>query len=61
MNSTMPNKQYRWRIYHIKGKPARFLGTVWAEDEQEAIKRAISELEIKDAQTQKRLVALRQG
>jgi hypothetical protein len=61
MNSTMSDKQYRWRIYRIKGKPAQFLGTVWATDEQEAIKKAISELEIKDPQTQKRLVALRQG
>jgi ribosomal 50S subunit-associated protein YjgA (DUF615 family) len=57
----MPKKEYRWRIYHIKGTPAQFLGTVLATDEQEAIKKAIAELEIKDPQTQKRLVALRQG
>jgi hypothetical protein len=57
----MPNKEYRWRIYHIKGTPAQFLGTVSATDEQEAIKKAISELEIRDPHTQKRLVALRQG
>jgi hypothetical protein len=57
----MPNKEYRWRIYHIKGTPAKFLGTVSAADEQAAIKKAIVELEIKDHQTQKRLVALRQG
>jgi hypothetical protein len=53
----MPNKEDRWRIYHIKGTPAQFLGTVSATNEQEAIK----ELEIRDPQTQKRLVALRQG
>jgi hypothetical protein len=57
----MPNKEYRWRIYHIKGTPAQFLGTVSAHDEQETIKKAISEFEIRDPQTQKRLVALRQG
>ena len=57
----MPNKEYRWRIYHIKGTPAQFLGTVSATDEQEAIKLAISELEIGDLQTQMRLVALRQS
>jgi hypothetical protein len=61
MNSTMPKKEYRWRIYHIKGTPAQFLGTASATDEQAAIKRAISELEIKDPQTQKRLITLRQG
>ncbi len=57
----MPSKEYRWRIYHIKGTPAQFLGTVSATNEQEAIKKAISELEIRDRQTQKRLAALRQG
>jgi hypothetical protein len=31
----MPDKEYRWRIYHIKGTPAQFLGTVSAPDEQE--------------------------
>jgi hypothetical protein len=57
----MPKKEYRWRIYHIKETPAKFLGTVSATDEAAAIKRAIVELEIKDPQMQKRLVALRQG
>jgi hypothetical protein len=57
----MPRKQYRWAIYQIKATPAKFLGTVLAAEEEEAVKRAIMELEIKDPQTRKRLVALRQG
>jgi hypothetical protein len=58
----MPLKQdYRWRIYHIKGMPAQFLRTVSARDEGEAIKKAIVELEVKEPQKQKRLIALRQG
>jgi hypothetical protein len=57
----MPKKEYRRAIYHIKGTPAKFLGTVSAADEEGAIKKAIVELEIKDAQTQKRVIALRQG
>ena len=57
----MPKKEYRWAIYHIKGTPAKFLGTVSAADEEGAIKKAFVELEIKDAQTRKRVVALRQG
>jgi hypothetical protein len=23
----MPKKDYRWQIYHIKGTPAKFIGT----------------------------------
>ena len=57
----MLGKQYRWAIYHIKGTPAKFLGTVMASDEEGAIKKAIAELEIRDPQIQKRLTALRQG
>ena len=59
--ASMPKKEYRWAIYHIKGTPAKFLGTVLASDEEGAIRKAIAELEIKDLQTQKRLTALRQG
>ena len=54
-------KDYRWQIYHIKDPPAKFIGTVTAPDEQTALRKAIVELEIKDAQIQKRLVAMRQG
>jgi hypothetical protein len=54
-------KEYRWAIYQIKARPTKFLGTVLAAEEEEAIKRAIVDLEIKDPQTRKRLVALRQG
>ena len=57
----MPKKEYRWAIYHIKGTPAKFLGTVSAADEEGAIKRAFVGLEIKDAQIRKRVIALRQG
>ena len=58
----MPTKKdYRWQTYHIKDTPAKFIGTVTAPDEQTALKKAIVELEIKDAQIQKRLVAMRQG
>jgi hypothetical protein len=56
-----PKKDYRWRIYHITSTPAKFIGTVTAPDEQTAIKTAIVELEIKEPQKQKRLIALRQG
>jgi hypothetical protein len=56
-----PRKDYRWQIYHIKGTPAKFIGTVSAPDEQTAVETAIVELEIKDPQIQKRLVAMRQG
>jgi hypothetical protein len=54
-------KNYRWRIYHIKDTPAKFIGTVTAPDERTALKKAIVELEIEDAQIRKRLVAMRQG
>ncbi len=57
----MRRKEYRWAIYHTKVTPAKFLGTVLAAEEEEAIKRAIVDLEIKDSYTRKRLVALRQG
>ncbi len=57
----MRRKEYRWAIYHTKVTPAKFLGTVLAAEEEEAIKRAIVDLEIKDSYTRTRLVALRQG
>ena len=39
-------KDYRWQIYHIKSTPAKFIGTVTAPDEETALSKAISELEI---------------
>jgi hypothetical protein len=53
--------QKRVPLAHLphQGTAAQFLGTVSATDEQEAIKKGIAELEIKDPKTQKRLVALR--
>jgi hypothetical protein len=57
----MPKKEYRWRTYHPNNTRIEFLGSVSAVGDQEAIKKAIFEPKIKDPQTQKRLVALRQG
>jgi hypothetical protein len=57
----MLEKQYRWAIYRRQSTSAKFLGTVSAADEEEAIQKAIAELEVEDPQTRKRLVALRQG
>ena len=58
---SMSKKEYRWRIYHPNNTRTEFLGTVSAIEEQKAIKKAIVELKINDRQTQRRLVALRQG
>ena len=55
-----PPKDYRWQIYHIKGTPAKFIGTVTAPDEETALKKAISELDI-DPKIRNRIVAMRQG
>jgi hypothetical protein len=59
-SKTMPKKDYRWQIYHIKETPAKFIGTVTALDEERALKKAVSELEI-DPKVRNRIVALRQG
>jgi hypothetical protein len=61
VDASMARDQYRWAIYRRQSISAKFLGTVSATDEEEAIERAIVELEIEDPQTRKRLVALRQG
>jgi hypothetical protein len=53
-------KDYRWQIYHIKSTPAKFIGTVTAPDEETALKKAVSELEI-DPKIRNRIVAMRQG
>ena len=53
-------KDYRWAIYHIKGTPAKFIGTVTAPDEQTALKTAVVELEI-EPKIRNRIVAMRQG
>ena len=53
-------KDYRWRIYHVKDTPAKFIGAVTAPDEETALKRAVSELKI-DLKIRNRIVALRQG
>jgi hypothetical protein len=53
-------KEYRWRIYHVKDMPAKFIGAVTAPDEETALKRAVSELK-NDPKIRNRIVALRQG
>ena len=53
-------KDYRWQIYHIKSMPAKFIGTVTAPDEEAALKKAVSELEI-EPKLRNRVVAMRQG
>ena len=50
-----------WRIYRIRGTPAQFIGSVQAPDEKSALKEAIKEFNITDAEQQKRLIALREG
>jgi hypothetical protein len=37
----MAKKDYRWRIYRLRGTPAEYLGSVYAPDETSAIKQAI--------------------
>jgi hypothetical protein len=55
-----PKKDYRWKIYHIKNTPAKFIGTVTAPDEETALRKAVAELEI-EHNLRNRLVAMRQG
>jgi hypothetical protein len=55
-----PKKDYRWAIYHIKGTPAKYLGAVYAPDEETALKQAVVELEIQP-NLRDRIVAMRQG
>jgi hypothetical protein len=53
-----PSKElHRWRISRIRATPAEFIGYVEAPDEEQAIKEAIKQFEIKGAEKQKRLVA----
>jgi hypothetical protein len=35
-------KDYRLQIYHVKGTPAKFIGTVTAPGEETALKQAVS-------------------
>jgi hypothetical protein len=54
-----PVKDVAWRITRIKSKPATFVGRVYALDAEAAIKKAIVEFKITNAEHQKRLVAQR--
>ena len=59
----MPKKpkapeQYSWHVYHIRGTPAQYLGTVEAPDEAAATKKATEELKV-PPQQRKRLMAVR--
>jgi hypothetical protein len=58
--SMPPKKDYRWSIYHIKWTPAKFIGTVYAPDQETALKYAVKELEI-EPKIRNRIVAMRQG
>jgi hypothetical protein len=51
--------EYSWSIYRIRGTPAAFVGIVEAPDERAALKKAIEEYKITDAEQQKRLIARR--
>jgi hypothetical protein len=48
----------RWRITHLKGTPAKFLGYVEAPDEKSAIEAAVKEFKIAEA-LRDRIVAQR--
>jgi hypothetical protein len=52
-------KLHRWRISRILGTPVEFIGYVEAPNEAEAIRQAIKQYGIADAEKQKRLVAQR--
>jgi hypothetical protein len=47
------------RISRIRGMPAELIGYVEALDEEQAIKQAIKQFEIRDPEKQKRLLAQR--
>jgi hypothetical protein len=56
-----PTKQrtHSWAVYHLKGTPARFVGIVYNQpDEESAIKAAIEEYKV-PANQRTRLVAQR--
>jgi hypothetical protein len=55
-----PKKDYRWLIYHTKGTPAQYLGSVYAPDEETALQYAYKELDIPE-NIRSRVIALRQN
>jgi hypothetical protein len=52
-------KLHRWRISRIIERRAKLIGYVKAPDEEQAIREAIKQFKIRDAEKQKRLVAQR--
>jgi hypothetical protein len=42
-SSMLPKKDYRWKVYHIKNTPAKFIGTVTAPGEETALRKAVAE------------------
>jgi len=57
--ATKPKPVPRWRISLLKGTPARFLGYLYAPDEQAAIEAAAKEYKIAEA-LRDRIVARRE-
>ena len=51
------SKLHRWRISRIRGTPVEFIGYVEAENEKQAIKKAIKQFQISDIKKQEWLVA----
>jgi hypothetical protein len=56
----MPESRPVWRIHEIRDK-GRYIGSVLAADEREAIDKAIEEFGISEPRRQRRLFAQRQA
>jgi hypothetical protein len=56
-----PSEDVAWVVTRITGTPAKYVGRVYARDEQSAIAKAIAEFGITNPQLQRRLTARRAG